>query len=131
MENKNELKEAKFNSFLNKTIIMTSKNNFIKQMKYLNKEQTIFDNEDYSAFLQNFIALSAPVNDFEKVELESQLNSALNCLSVTEQAVIFLLFNKNYSQNDAAKMLKLYSKSISKIKIRAIKKLKKYLEGDF
>ena len=66
-------------------------------------------------------------------ELESKivLNSALNCLSDIEQAVIFLLFNEQLSQDEAAEILKIWSKSISRIKLRAIEKLRNYLEGDF
>ena len=59
-----------------------------------------------------------------------ELNRALNCLSDIEQAVIFLLYNKELSQDEAAEILNIWSKSVSRIKIRAIEKLRKHMEGD-
>ena len=130
MESKNSYKEERFDSFLNKTIKMSSRSYFIKQMNIVSKENTIVDNEDFSSFLQGFIDVNSPFVDFDEIESKIVLNSALNCLSEIEQAVIFLLFNKQLLQEDAADILELYSKTISKIKIRAIEKLRKYMEGD-
>lgn len=131
MESKNQYKEERFDSFLNKTIILSSKAYFKKQMNIINKENTIVDNENFSHFLQGFIELDCPFSALEEIESSIELNSAFGCLSDIEQAVIFLLFEKELSQSEAAEMLELYSKTISKIKIRAIKKLRKYLEGEF
>lgn len=130
MESKNSYKEERFDSFLNKTIKMSSRSYFIKQMNIVSKENTIVDNEDFSSFLQGFIDVNSPFVDFDEIESKIVLNSALNCLSEIEQAVIFLLFNKQLLQEDAADILELYSKTVSKIKIRAIEKLRKYMEGD-
>lgn len=130
MENKS-YKEERFDSFLNKTIIMTSRTYFKKQVNISNKERTIVDNEDYSTFLQGFIDLNNPLSDIEKVELSLELNNALKSLSAIEQSVIFLLFQEELTQSEAAEILEIYSKTVSKIKIRAIQKLKKYLKGDF
>lgn len=52
MENKDLYKEQRFDSFLNKTIMMSSRKYFTKQMNIIDKENTILDNEDYCAFLQ-------------------------------------------------------------------------------
>ena len=43
--------------------------------------------------------------------------------------MIILLFYEELTQNEAAKILKVYSKTVSKIKIRAINKLKKKMKG--
>lgn len=40
-------------------------------------------------------------------------------------------FNEDLSQKEAAQILEIYSKTVSKIKIRAIDKLKKYFKEDF
>lgn len=130
MENKKSYKEERFDSFLNKTIKMSSRKYFIKQMNITSKENTIMDNEDFSSFLQSFIDVNSPFVSIDEIDSKIVLNSALNCLSELEQAVIFLLFNKGSSQAEAAEILELYSKTISKIKKRAIEKLKKYMEGD-
>lgn len=129
MEN-NNYKEERFDSFLNKTIILSSKLYFKKQMNFVSKENTIIDNENFSNFLQGFIGADSPFVSFDEIDLGIELKNALNCLSDIEQAVIFLLYNKELSQDEAADILNIWSKSISRIKIRAIEKLRKYMEGD-
>lgn len=130
MVNKNHFKEERFDSFLNKTIMMSSRKYFLKQMNIIDKENTIVDNEDFSLFLQEFIELDSRFITIEKIDTNMVLNCALSCLSDIEQAVIFLLFAKELSQDKASEVLNIWSKSVSRIKIRAIAKLKKYLEGD-
>ncbi len=130
MENKNAYKEERFDSFLNKTIIMSSKLYFKRQMNFVNRENTIVDNKNFSSFLQGFIEVNNPFMAIDELESRIVLNNALNCLSDIEQAVIFLLFNEELSQAEAGEILEIYSKTISKIKIRAIEKLRKYMEGD-
>ena len=123
MESKNS-NEAKFDSFLTKTIILSSKKYFKKQIDMSSKEQTIFDDEEYCE-LNN-----GAKNDYERVDISLSIKDALNSLSAIEQAVIFLLFQEELSQNEAAQILEIYSKTVSKIKIRAIEKLKKYFKED-
>lgn len=130
MENKNLYKEERFDSFLNKTIILSSKLYFKRQMNYIARENTIVDNEDFSCFLQDFIEVNNTFVAIDELESRIVLNSALNCLSDIEQAVIFLLFNKQLSQDEAAEILKICSKSISRIKLRAIEKLRNYFENE-
>lgn len=126
-----EKKNDQFNYFLNKTIIFSSKEYYRKQMTIDNKEPIIVDNEDYSAFLQNYINTNMPISDFERVESSLKLNRKLDCLSDIEQAVIFLLFEDELSEDEAAKILNIWKNSVNRIKLRSIKKLKKYLKGDF
>ena len=123
--------EEKFDSFINKTIILSSRLFFKKQMNFINKENTIVDNKDFSRYLQSFIEVNTPFASFNEIDISMELNRALNCLSDIEQAVIFLLFNEELTQKEAADILEIYSKTVSKIKIRAIEKLKKHMEGDF
>lgn len=130
MENKNDYKEERFDSFLNKTIILSSRTYFKKHINIINKENTILDNEDFSAFLQGFIDTNSPCLDIYDIESRLELNKALSCLSDIEQAVIFLLFHEELSQSEAAEILEIYSKTVSKIKIRAINKLRNYMKGD-
>lgn len=129
MENKNT-NEAKFDSYLTKTIILSSKKYFKKQINTILKEETIFDNKDYCAFVESFFDIEKSMSDYEKIDMSLSLKDALSTLSAIEQAVIFLLFQEELSQNEAAQILEIYSKTISKIKIRAIEKLKKYFKGD-
>lgn len=131
MESKNDYKEERFDSFLNKTIILSSRTYFKKQINIVNKEKTIVDDINYSAFLKDFMNIDYKISSIDDVDISLQLNSALKSLSAIEQAVIFLLFYEELTQKEAAEILEIYSKTISKIKIRAIGKLKKFLKGDF
>ena len=122
MENSNNYKEERFDSYLNKIIIFSSKGYFKKQMNIFDKERTIVDKEDSCALLKCVT--------IDNIENTLELNSALNSLSAIEQSVLFLLFKEDLSQDDAAKILEICSKSVSRIKLRAIDKLKKYLKED-
>lgn len=130
MENKNNYKQERFDSFLNKNIILSSRTYFKKQSNISNKEKTIVDNEDYSAYLQDFIASDVNISDIDTIDLSLQLNNAIKSLTAIEQSVIFLLFQEELSQDETAKILEIWSKSVSRIKVRAIEKLRKYLKGD-
>ena len=121
-------KEKRFNNFLNKTIILSSKRYFKKEVNISNKEQMLIDDNSHTSVL-NFVANST-TNDFDLVENCLELNTALNKLSDIEQTVIFLLYNQELSQDEASKILEICSKSVSRIKIRAINKLRKYMKGD-
>ena len=123
-----EEKEKRFNNFLNKTIILSSKQFFKKEMNIANKEQMVVD-DDSRASVLNSVANST-TNDFDLVENCLELNTALSKLSDIEQTVIFLLYNQELSQDEASKILEICSKSVSRIKIRAINKLRKYMKGD-
>ena len=130
MENKNNFKNERFDSYINKIIIFSSKGFFKKQMSIINKERTIVDDDDSSSFLQNFLMNSCAFSSFDDVENNLELNNALKSLTAIEQSVIFLLFKEDLSLEEAGNILEICSKSVSRIKIRAINKLKKYMKGD-
>jgi len=130
MENKNTYKEERFDSFLNKTIILSSKDYFRTQMGLSNKEKTIVDDVNYSTFLQRASILNETISIIDTITNSIELNNAMKSLSAIEQSVIFLLFEEDLSQDEAAKILEICSKSVSRIKLRAIDKLRKYLKGD-
>ena len=131
MGNRNDYKEERFDSYLNKIIIFTSKRYFKKQMSISNKEKTIVDDDDNASFLQDFLMINCAYSAVDDVERKLQLNTALKSLSAIEQAVVFLLYKKELNQDEASKILEICSKSVSRIKIRAIKKLKNFLKGDY
>ena len=130
MENKNTYKEERFDSFLNKTIILSSKDYFRTQMGLSNKEKTIVDDVNYSTFLQRASVLNETISIIDTISNSIELNNAMKSLSAIEQSVIFLLFEEDLSQDEAAKILEICSKSVIIIKLRAIDKLRKYLKGD-
>lgn len=131
MKESKTTKEGKFDFFLNKTIILSSKKYFVKQAEKQDYEKMSFNNESFSSLLQDFSALNNTYNDFEQLELKLELENYKNCLSQIEQSVLFLLFNEDLTQDEAGKILNMYSQAINRIKMRAIKKLKKSMnEGD-
>lgn len=129
MDNKKLYKEEIFDSYINRTIILSSKHYYKKQMDIIEMEEQNIDNEDYCAFSKG-IECNNPFSVIDNNDLVVDLHIAMNCLSNVEQAVIFLLFQKDLTQSEAAEILDVYSKTVSKIKIRALSKLKKYFEGD-
>ena len=130
MESKNDYKEERFDSFLNKTIILSARTYFKKQMNIIDKERLMINDMDYSAILDDFVTINSSFLSTEDIDMSLQLKSALKSLSAIEQAVIFLLYDEELSQKEAAEILEVYSKTVSKIKIRAINKLKKYFKED-
>lgn len=129
MSNVKNYDEEKFDSFLNKTIIFSSKDYFRNQMKVNTKEKTIIDTNDFTDLIQDFNIYNNSFSILNNTENKIYLSNALKSLSAIEQSVIFLLFNEELSQAEAAKILKICSKSVSRIKLRAITKLRKYLKG--
>lgn len=123
-----EEKEKRFNNFLNKTIILSSKRYFKREVNISNKEQMLVDDNSHTSVLN--AAVNSTITDFDLVENCLELNTALSKLSDIEQTVIFLLYNKEFSQDEASKILEICSKSVSRIKVRAINKLRKYMKGD-
>lgn len=95
-------------------------------MNRIDKERTIVDDEEYSSVIYEKINSTS---EFDKIDTKMELKTALNCLSEIEQAVIFLLFNEELTRNETAEILKLYESTVSKIKKRAINKLKNILDG--
>ena len=130
MEKEGNYKEERFDSYLNKTIILTSRTYFKKQMNTIKKERAIVDDTNYSTFLKDFMTFENVFFSIDEIDVSLQLKSAINSLSAIEQAVIFLLFEEELSQGETAEILKIYSKTVSKTKIRAIRKLKELMKGD-
>lgn len=130
----------KFNNFLNKTILGASKKYYSKELEKRRRELNILDDKNFENeyekyiinnedILENQIAQTAL--DFINLCENFDLLMALKSLSALEQSVIFLLYNKNLSQQKISKILNMNYRSISRIKLRAFDKLKKQLkDGD-
>ena len=128
-------KEKQFNNFLNKTIILNAKDYFRINNKKEKRELNILDDENFenevSKYTENSETLSFGnnVSDFIELIENVELCLALKSLTAAEQKVIFLLFEKGLLQKEVANEINIYSKSISKIKNRALRKLRKFLKG--
>ena len=135
MENKNDHKEERFDSFLNKTIILSSKRYYKYEITKDFNELKIIDDENFSEFINDYLKYEETDYTRENIDdfIEQLDNTALVCalesLSKIEMMVIFLLFEKEFSSSEASKILKICSDSVTRIKKRALKKLEKYLKG--
>lgn len=136
MENENDFKSKKFSSFLNKTIIFSSKEYYKYEVTRNFKELKIIDDEEYSEYVKEYlkyydeVSNDKNIDDFIEMCDNPVLIQALKSLSEIEMTVIFLLFEEQLTSSEASKILKICSDSVTRIKRRAIEKLKKYLEGD-
>lgn len=136
MENKNDFKEERFDSFLNKTIILSAKRYYIQETTKYAKELNIIDDENYFDFMNNYLKYDDKVynhkniDDFIELFDNPMLVCALTSLSNIEMMVIFLLFQEQLTSSEASKILKICSDSVTRIKRRALQKIEKYLKGD-
>ena len=135
MQNKNYYKEERFDSFLNKTIILSSKRYYKYEKAKDFNELKIIDDEYFSEFINEYLKYEETAYTHENIDdFIEQLDNmvlvhALKSLSKIELMVIFLLFEKQLSSTEASKNLKICSDSVTRIKKRALKKLEKYLKG--
>ncbi len=135
MEDENDYKEKRFDSFLNKTIILSSKEYYRSEITKDLKELKIIDDENYDEFMKNYLTYNEVYNlekidSFIKVCENPILIRALKSLSDIEMTVIFLLFEEQLTSSESSKILKICSDSVTRIKKRALKKIEKYLKGD-
>lgn len=134
MENKNDFKEERFDSFLNKTIILSAKRYHIQEATKDAKELNIIDDENYFDFMNNYLKYDDKVynhkniDDFIELFDNPMLVCALKSLSNIEMMVIFLLFQEQLTSSEASKILKICSDSVTRIKRRALHKIEKYLK---
>lgn len=134
MENKNTFKEERLDSFLNKTIILSSKQYYRNEITKDLRELKIIDDDKYGEYINDFIKYDANVYNFENIDNfmdlceNPMLISALKSLSDIEMTVIFLLFEKQLTTSESSKILKICSDSVTRIKRRALKKIEKYLK---
>lgn len=135
MENKNDHKEERFDSFLNKTIILSSKRYYKYEITKDFNELKLIDDENFSDFINDYLKYeettynSKSISDFIEQLDNTALVCALESLSKIEMIVIFLLFEKQLTSSEASKILKICSDSVTRIKKRELKKLEKYLKG--
>ena len=126
MDFESDSKIKQFDSFINKTIIGTSKLFFKREMRKLDIEENFIEN----TFSLNEASLSSCNKDEYDIDTKLLLQKAISQLSDIEQAVIFLLFDRDLPLEASAKELNIYIQSISRIKKRTLEKLRKILEED-
>ena len=131
----NNCKYERFDSFLNKTIVLSSKRYYKDEITRDLKELKIVDDENYEEYMKEYIKVDEvynlpDVDDFIDLCENPMLICALKSLSNIEKTVIFLLFERQLTSSEASKILKICSDSVTRINRRALKKIEKYLKGD-
>ena len=136
MEKKNANSNEKFyefNSFLNKVIIFSGKEFFRKELKNKRRELDLIDDDNFeNMYLNSYLCedqTSKDVFDFINFCENFNLHCALKSLSAIEQEVLFLLYSKELSQEEVANILNICSKYVSRKKLRAFDKIRKFLSG--
>ena len=61
--------------------------------------------------------------------MSDELNMGFQVLSSIERTVLFLHYEENYKLKEIAKILNMRDETITRIKKRALNKLKNYMEG--
>lgn len=132
----NNCKYDRFNSFLNKTIVLSSKQFYEREVAKNFNELNILDDESHNEYMNECIndddvtPKAKCADDFINQCNNPGLVCALKSLSKIEMTVIFLLFEEQLTSSEASKILKICSDSVTRIRKRALKKLEKYMEGD-
>lgn len=129
-------KEKRFDNFLNKTIILSSKKFYKEECLKKGREIDILDDENFNKYINNYIEIyEIEFNCNGITDLINKLNNvklieALKSLSNIEKTVIFLLFEKELTSSEASKILKICSDSVTRIRRRAIKKIQNHLKEE-
>lgn len=131
----NNCKYDRFNSFLNKTVILSSKQFYEREVAKNFNELNILDDESHNEYMNECINDDVAPKAKNADDFINQCNNpglvcALKSLSKIEMTVIFLLFEEQLTSSEASKILKICSDSVTRIRKRALKKLEKYMEGD-
>lgn len=128
-----EVLENKFDTFLTKTIIGASKAYYKKECLNNYREITIIDDDDIEDCSRNYIDEKLGVYDVYDecgpFEDNYELNMAYESLSLCEKMVIFLYYKQKYRTGEIASIMKMKSQSVSRIKKKALLKLKAFMEG--
>ena len=124
--------EERFDAYLNKVIIMSSKEYFRKEALHNTRESKIIDDENFLEFI-NEKTKKEEFNIVEEDFIEEcdnpRLCDAIKQLSEIEQAVVFFIYDKELSREEVALKLDICVDTVSRVKLRAIKKIGKYMKG--
>lgn len=131
MQSKNDYREEKFDAFLNKTIILSSKWYARTYKKISTYEKLILDDEiRYPDLLDDIASMDTSRSNYT-LEEKMDLLIARKSLSAVEQAVIFWLHDEELSQEETAEILEICSRTVRRRNKRALNQLKDYLKGDY
>lgn len=130
--NVKDYNEKRFDSLLNRTIILSSKKYYKRQMDVLENELLLINKDDdnnyYDIVDDIFLSFADTSND--NIDEVLDIKNAVSKLSAIEQAVIFLAFGTDLTQKNIAKILNTNDRRVRRIEYRALEKMRKILKGD-
>lgn len=129
-EYENDIVFAKYLTYMNKALLH-KKIDYIRHKEFLNKKEqnltkeewvalSIDDDTTHSSFYVHFNG-DNNIND-------ATLKKALNTLTKKQRQVIYLNFNKKMTLRRIGYELNITTNAVEKLKMRAIARLRKYLE---
>lgn len=130
MEQFKEIEKAKkFNNYINKIIILSGKEYSRKEILHSKRESTILDDDEYK--IEKYLGYTEQyednVNEFiENIE-NLELFNAIKKLSHIEKIIILLIFSEELNRKEIADILHICTDTVSRAKLRAIRKLKEHL----
>lgn len=124
--------EERFDAYLNKVIIMSSKEYFRKEALHNTRESKIIDDENFLEFINEKTKkeeFNIVAEDFIEECDNPRLCDAIKQLSEIEQAVVLFIYDKELSREEVALKLDICVDTVSRVKLRAVKKIEKYMKG--
>ncbi len=121
-----EIEEIIFENYINKTIIFSSKRYYKSKMTNVKRESNI---EELISDVEKNRIISIIDKEYARCEIKLIIENFLEQLEDIEREVIVLSYLEDYSNGEISKILGLNYKSISRIKVRAIKKIRENFKG--
>ena len=131
--------ERRFSAYLNKTLKGYAKKQKIKYQKELDRNKRLSDTDIIKASYKNYLLnndsfedIDVDINHLENIFHNEKYCIAMRNVPLRQRQVLYLLFIKEYTIDEVAKMFKTTSSNINKLKQNAIRNFKenlKKLEG--
>ena len=130
----NEL-EKRFTTYLNKTLKGYANRQKIKYQNEINITKNLSNADitklSYKNYLLNnnsFEDIDVDINHLENIFHNENYYKAMTIVPLKQRQILYLLFVKEYTIDEIAKMLKITSSNINKLKQNGIRNFKKNLK---
>ena len=128
-EFENDIVFAKFINYM-KVALLHKKLNFLKHQKYLCKKEQTISYEEWAILSDRDNFAYSFFNSKNNIALDNRisLDIAISKLSEKQREIIILHYYQKKPLNLIAKQLNMNANTVRQLKLRAIIKLKKYME---
>lgn len=130
----NEL-EKRLTAYLNKTLKGYANRQKIKHQNEINITKNLSDADITKISYKNYLLtnnnledIDVDINHLENIFYNENYYKAMKIVPLKQRQILYLLFVKEYTIDEVAKMLKTTSSNINKLKQNAIRNFKKNLK---